>query len=103
MDPVHPRAVDESMVVVAHPFTGTLPERDAFDLACDVGAAAYFPGARVAVEGRVGVLVDLRATTTGEEVVALQALDVPEHVIAAAEASEPKGLIVCLDDGNPEA
>jgi hypothetical protein len=62
----------------------------------------YFPGARIDVEGRAGVLVDLRVTTTGEEVVDLQTLDVPEHLIAAAEASEPKGLVVCLDDGNPE-
>lgn len=55
-------------IVVAHPFTGTLPERDAFDLVADVGATAYFPGVRIEIEGRAGVLVDLRVTTTGEDV-----------------------------------
>jgi hypothetical protein len=28
---------------------------------------------------------------------------VPENVVAAAEASEPRGLVVCFDDEDPEA
>lgn len=88
--------------LVAHPFAGTPAEHAAFDFVADVGATAYFPGVRIEVEGRAGVLVDLRVTTTGEEVADLRALDVPEHVVLAAEASDPEGLVVCFDDENPE-
>jgi hypothetical protein len=89
-------------LVVAHPFTGVVPERVTFDLVCDVGATAYFPGARAEGPGRPGILVDLRVTTTGEVVADLRALDVPAHVIAAAAKSDPKGLVFCADDENAD-
>jgi hypothetical protein len=90
------------LVVVAHPFTGVVPARCDFTLVCDVGGTAYFPGARAVVDGRVGIVVDLREDTTGEVVLDLRDLGVREHVSAAAEASDPEGLVVSFDDEDPE-
>jgi hypothetical protein len=68
-----------------------------------VGGTAYFPGARAVINGRVGIVVDLREDTTGEVVLDLRDFGVPENVLTAAEASEPTGLVVCFDDEDPEA
>jgi hypothetical protein len=79
------------MLVVAHPFTGVVPDRCDFTLACDVGGVAYLPCAHAEADGRVGIVVDLREDTTGEVVRDLRDLGVPENVVVAAEASDPRG------------